>query len=105
MAVGGQAASAGCDNPMDSMISTRPTFAVSTYRIQAPVEKRHGLESLFAAAVVSRDFRRTLLEDPESALRNGYRGEVFELTSEERERLLSAGARSLADLARELTAP
>ena len=104
MAAGAQAASAGCDNLMDSMISTRATFAVTTYRIQPPVEKRHGLEFLFAAAVVSQDFRRVLLEDPESALRNGYRGEVFELTSEQRKRLVSAGASSLADLARELAA-
>lgn len=59
-----------------------------------------GLGHLFAAAVVSRQFREMLLEDPETALQRGYLGEKFELSHEERERLTSVRAHSLADLAK-----
>jgi hypothetical protein len=59
-----------------------------------------GLNHLLSAAVVSRQFREMLLEDPEAALRKGYLGEQFELSHEEREHLTSTRAQSLADLAR-----
>ncbi len=62
-----------------------------------------GLGYLFAAAVVNRQFREMLLEDPETALQKGYLGEVFELSREERKQITSARARSLADLARKVT--
>lgn len=62
-----------------------------------------GLGYLFAAAVVNRQFRQTLLENPETALKNGYLGEVFELSIEERKRVTSASAHSLADLAKTIT--
>lgn len=60
----------------------------------------HGLHRLLAAAVVSRQFREMLLQDPETALQRGYLGEQFELTHEEREKLTSVRACSLADLVR-----
>ena len=59
-----------------------------------------GLNYLLAAAVVSRQYRKMLLENPEAALQKGYLGEQFELSHEERERLTSTHAQSLADLAR-----
>ena len=61
---------------------------------------QRGLNHLLAAAVVSRQFREMLLQDPEAALERGYLGEKFELSHEERERLTSVRARSLADLVR-----
>lgn len=63
-------------------------------------DRHDGLNHLLAAAVVSRQFREMLLEDPEAALQKGYLGEQFELSHEEREHLTSTRAQSLADLAR-----
>ncbi len=60
---------------------------------------------LFAAAVVNRQFREMLLEDPETALQRGYLGERFELSRDERERLTSVRAHSLADLAKLIITP
>jgi hypothetical protein len=64
---------------------------------------RVGLGHLFAAAVVNRQFREMLLEDPEAALQRGYQGQNFELSQEDHERLISVRAESLADLARTIT--
>ncbi len=73
-------------------------------RRQAELPGEHiGLGHLFAAAVVNRQFREMLLENPEAALQRGYLGERFELSREERERLTSVRAQSLADLAKTLT--
>lgn len=63
-----------------------------------------GLSYLLAAAVVSRQFREMLLENPEAALQKGYLGEQFDLSHEERECLTSTRAQSLADLARSFNA-
>lgn len=65
-----------------------------------PAGEHSNLGHLFAAAVVNRQFREMLLEDPETALQRGYLGERFELSRDERERLTSVRAHSLADLAR-----
>jgi hypothetical protein len=54
---------------------------------------------LLAAATVSPSFCRLLLEDPERAIRAGYREEAFRLTAEERNLILSIGANSLENLA------
>lgn len=75
----------------------------SKYRLQTP-SIHNGLGHVFAAAVVSRQFREILLEDPETALQRGYLGEQFELSHEERERLTSVRAHSLADLVKTITA-
>ena len=69
---------------------------------QTGSESRAGQSDLgymFAAAVVNSQFRQMLLEHPEMALKNGYQGQVFELSHEERDQVTSASARSLADLA------
>jgi hypothetical protein len=59
-----------------------------------------GLGHLFAAAVVNRQFREMLLDDPETALQHGYLGQGFDLSREEHESLTSIRAQSLADLAK-----
>lgn len=61
-----------------------------------------GLNSVFAAAIVNRDFREMLLRDPRMALKQGYLGKGFALSREEALLLTSIHARSLAELAREV---
>jgi hypothetical protein len=61
-----------------------------------------GLTRVFAAAVVSRQFCKMLLNDPITALQNGYLGETFKLSNEEHDLLISIHAESLADLARQV---
>ena len=63
---------------------------------------RLGLSRLFAAAVVSRQFRDELLHQPESALANGYLGQTFSLTGQEQALIVSIRAESLPDLARQV---
>lgn len=61
-----------------------------------------GLSRLFAAAVVSRQFRETLLQEPETALADGYLGQTFQLTDQEKKLLQSIRAESLTDLAQKV---
>jgi len=71
-----------------------------SYRQPAELTEEHpGLSYLLAAAVVNRQFRQLLLDDPEIALQRGYLGERFDLSREERERVTSVRAESLAELA------
>jgi len=67
-----------------------------------PVRRTNGLSRVFAAAVVNRQFCQMLLQDPTHALQNGYMGETFPLSDEERGLLVSIQAESLPDLARKL---
>ena len=60
------------------------------------------LSRLLAAAVINPEFRHLLLDEPELALKNGFQGEDFLFTEEERELILSIRAASLADLASQL---
>jgi hypothetical protein len=60
------------------------------------------LSRLLTAAVVNRRFCQLLLSNPETALASGYHGEAFRLGSEEKKRILSIQAQSLADFARQL---
>ena len=60
------------------------------------------LSRLLAAAVVNSEFCHLLLDDPELALKNGFQGEDFLFTEEERELIVSIRAASLADLASQL---
>ncbi len=61
-----------------------------------------GISSVFAAAVVNREFRNMLLQNPKAALENGYMGEPFLLTAEEHSLLTSIEATSLTDLAQQI---
>jgi len=61
-----------------------------------------GLRRLFAAAIVSDQFRETLLSKPEEALANGYLGQTFALTDQERMLIKSIQADTLTDLAQKV---
>jgi hypothetical protein len=60
------------------------------------------LSRLLAAAVISPKFCHQLLDNPELALENGFQGEDFLFTEEERQLIISIRAASLADLANQL---
>jgi hypothetical protein len=79
------------------MLQTR----VSTIRliVQRPSGDRLELNRLLAAATVNPGFARLLLDDPETALMQGYQGEFFFLSEEERALIASIRAGSLAELA------
>jgi hypothetical protein len=61
------------------------------------------LSRLINAAVISPEFCRLLLTNPATALALGYHGDLFCLTSEERDLILSIHASSLADFACQIT--
>jgi len=63
---------------------------------------RNGLHRLFAAAVVSDQFRETLLREPEAALARGYLGQPFALTDQEKMIIQSVRADTLTDLAQKV---
>lgn len=65
-------------------------------------EDRLELSRLMAAATVNPAFARLLLDDPETALRQGYQDETFLLSEEERALILSIRADSLPQLAQVL---
>jgi len=58
---------------------------------------------IISAAVINRQFRQMLLQDPLKAISNGYSGEQFEINSDDRDRLASIKASSLAEFATQLT--
>jgi hypothetical protein len=60
------------------------------------------ISRVFAAAVVNRQFRDMLLQDPNTALQNGYLGETFSLSKEEQDLIVSIRANSLSDLAKQV---
>jgi hypothetical protein len=68
----------------------------------SPISASNGLSRIFAAAVVSRQFCRQLLQDPTHALQNGYLGETFNITDEERDLIISIRAETLSDLASQI---
>ena len=61
-----------------------------------------GLSRVFAAAVVNRQFRDMLLQDPYAALQKGYLGETFLLSQQEQDLLVSIRANTLSDLAKQV---
>lgn len=63
---------------------------------------RSGLHRLFAAAIVSAQFREILLREPEAALANGYLGQTFALTDQEKTIIKSVRANTLTDLAQKV---
>jgi hypothetical protein len=81
--------------PLD--LPARPTFNLHASRSQ-----RAGLQRLFAAAVVNDQFRETLLRRPEEALANGYLGQPFLLTDQEKTLIKSIQADTLTDLAQKV---
>jgi hypothetical protein len=80
-------------------------FTFDTYptlKLSKPVSARTGLHRLFAAAIVSDQFRETLLNKPEEALANGYLGQTFLLTDREKMIIKSVRADTLTDLAQKV---
>ena len=80
-------------------------FTFDTYpalKLSKPVSARTGLHRLFAAAIVSDQFRKTLLNKPEEALANGYLGQTFTLTDRETMIIKSIQADTLTDLAQKV---
>lgn len=67
-----------------------------------PTAERSGLHRLFAAAIVSNQFRAMLLNEPEMALAGGYLGQTFPLTDQERTIISKVRARNLTDFAQKV---
>ena len=77
-------------------------YPVSSLGMHRPSVGRTGLHRLFVAAVVSNQFRETLLREPEAAMANGYLGQTFSLTDQEKTIIKSVRANTLTDLAQKV---
>ena len=84
------------------MMFTADTHTASSLGFRRPSVQRNGLHRLFAAAIVSNQFRETLLREPEAALANGYLGQPFTLSDQEKTIIQSVRAKTLADLAQQV---
>ena len=60
------------------------------------------ISRILTAAVINEGFCKMLLSNPEKALQVGFRGEAFNLPREDKQRLVSIQASSLADFAAKL---
>jgi len=58
---------------------------------------------ILTAAVINLQFRQLLLSNPGKAIERGYAGESFALAREEKKRVASIRASSLADFASQLS--
>ena len=81
---------------------TLNTYSAPHLGLGKPVNARTGLHRLFAAAIVSDQFRATLLNKPDEALANGYLGQTFTLTDQEKTLIKSIRADTLTDLAQKV---
>ena len=79
--------------------NSRPS---SKYGLQKPAIERSGLHRLFAAAIVSNQFRAKLLSEPEAAMTGGYLGQPFALTDHEKKIIKTVQANNLADFAQKV---
>ena len=82
---------------------TYQKFVLPLEVIETTKSNHTGLNKLFAAAVVNNQFRQMLLNEPEMALQQGYFGESFDLSLEEQALIVSIRAKSLPELAQEVT--
>ena len=78
------------------------TYSAPALNLGKPAKTRTGLQRLFAAAIVSDQFREILLSKPEEALTNGYLGQTFMLTDQEQTLIRSIRANTLPDLAQKV---
>lgn len=74
----------------------------SPYAVKKTVAGRSGLHRLFAAAIVSDQFRSMLLKEPEVALAGGYLGQTFSLTDQEKRIIKNVHAENLTDFAQKV---
>jgi len=81
---------------------TPNSLTSSKYGLQKPAMERSGLHRLFAAAIVSNQFRTKLLSEPEVALANGYLGQPFTLTDHEKKIIKTIRATNLTDFAQQV---
>ncbi|HMB22434.1 MAG TPA: hypothetical protein VKP08_06385 [Anaerolineales bacterium] len=77
-------------------------YSSSSQGLRKSVMPRTGLHQLFAAAIVSDQFRATLLHEPEEALAKGYLGQVFALTDQEKKIIKTIRAENLTDFAQKV---
>ena len=82
-----------------------PTYQkfVLPFEVAKTSRSKTGLNKLFAAAVVNDQFCQLLLDEPEIALQQGYFGDTFDLSSDEEALIVSIRAKTLSDLARQVT--
>ena len=71
--------------------------------VETPRINKTGLSKLFEAAIVNNQFCQLLLSQPEAALQQGYLGDNFDLTLEEQTLIVSIRAKSLPELAQQIT--
>ena len=83
-------------------ILTVDIYSASSLKFHKSVPHHTGLHRLFAAAIVSDQFCKTLLRKPEEALANGYLGQPFQLTDQEKLLIKSIQADTLTDLAQKV---
>jgi len=84
------------------MISSTTLFTTKIPLKNSIHNPHSGLSSVFAAAVVNRNFREMLLNEPEKALKQGYLGKSFLLSQEDASLLVSLNAKSLTELAKQV---
>lgn len=86
------------------MLMEIPPLTSSTKHLNHGSRSSEGsLSRLLAAAVINKKFRDLLLTHPKEALRQGFQGEKFQLSGQDRRRVLTIQARDLADFALQLT--
>ena len=81
---------------------TLDVYSASSRGFSRAPAARSALHRLFAAAVVSDQFRKTLLRAPEEALATGYLGQTFPLTDQEKKIIETVRAENLADFAQKV---
>jgi hypothetical protein len=81
---------------------TLDVYSTSSRGFPKAPAPRSALHRLFAAAIVSDQFRKTLLRAPEEALANGYLGQTFPLTDQEKKIIKTIRAETLTDFAQKV---
>jgi len=81
---------------------TLDAYSAAPTGFRNPSAERSGLHRLFAAAIVSNQFRETLLREPETALAGGYLGQTFALTDKEKAVIKAVRAKNLTDFAQKV---
>jgi hypothetical protein len=81
---------------------TLNTYTTSSFAPRKSTAGRSGLHRLFAAAIVSDQFRAKLLSEPEAAMTGGYLGQTFALTDHEKKIIKTVQAKNLTDFAQKV---
>ena len=81
---------------------TLDTFPATSFTPRKSASGRSGLHRLFAAAIVSDQYRAKLLSEPEAAMTGGYLGQTFALTDQEKKIIQTVQANNLTDFAQKV---